>query len=67
MPTATLTFNLPEDQYAFDCAVRGGEYKDALADIYNHLRRLSKNSDTTTVADLLIYFGETVDINKVLE
>ena len=66
MPTATLTFNLPEDQYAFDCAVNGAEYKAALQDIYNHLRNLSKNGDTTTVADLIVFFQETIDLNKVL-
>jgi hypothetical protein len=39
---ATLTFDLKEDQHAFDCAVNGTIYFDLLDDIRQYLRSLEK-------------------------
>ena len=45
--TATLTFDLSEDQHSFDCAINGNKYYDILFEIKEHLRSLEKYSDLT--------------------
>ena len=54
MPTATLTFNLPEDNSDFNNARRGGEYYSALWDIHNQLRSNYKydQSDKETLKNI---------------
>jgi hypothetical protein len=44
---ATLTFDLREDQHAFDCAVNGMKYFDMIYEIQQHLRSLEKYQDLT--------------------
>jgi hypothetical protein len=44
---ATITFDLQEDQHAFDCAVNGIKYFDLIDDIRQHLRSLEKYQDLT--------------------
>jgi hypothetical protein len=44
---ATLTFDLREDQHAFDCAVNGNKYHDVIWEIQQHLRSLEKYQDLT--------------------
>jgi len=44
---ATLTFDLKEDQHAFDCAINGTKYYDVIDDIRQHLRSLEKYQDLT--------------------
>jgi hypothetical protein len=44
---ATLTFDLKEDQHAFDCAVNGMKYYDTLYEAQQHLRSLEKYQDLT--------------------
>lgn len=44
---ATLTFDLREDQHAFDCAVNGVKYFDMIDEIRMHLRSLEKYQDLT--------------------
>jgi len=44
---ATITFDLQEDQHAFDCAVNGMKYFDLIDDIRQHLRSLEKYQDLT--------------------
>ena len=44
---ATITFDLHEDQHAFDCAVNGIKYFDLIDDIRQHLRGLEKYQDLT--------------------
>jgi hypothetical protein len=44
---ATLTFDLREDQYAFDCAINGMKYHDVLYEVQQHLRSLEKYQDLT--------------------
>jgi hypothetical protein len=45
--TATLRFDLHEDQHAFDCAINGVKYFDMIYDIRQHLRSLEKYQDLT--------------------
>jgi hypothetical protein len=42
MPSASLSFRLPEDQEAFDIAQSGWKYKSALGSIDSHLRNRIK-------------------------
>jgi hypothetical protein len=44
---ATLTFDLREDQHAFDCAVNGNKYHDVIWETQQHLRSLEKYQDLT--------------------
>jgi hypothetical protein len=44
---ATLTFDLHEDQHAFDCAINGMKYFDMIDDFRQHLRSLEKYQDLT--------------------
>ena len=44
---ATLTFDLREDQHAFDCAINGMKYFDIVDEIRQHLRSLEKYQDLT--------------------
>jgi len=43
--TATLTFDLHEDQHAFDCAINGIKY--LIDEFRQHLRSLEKYQDLT--------------------
>ncbi len=45
--TATLTFDLREDQHAFDCAVNGVKYYDMIADVLQHIRNIQQNEKLT--------------------
>jgi hypothetical protein len=47
---ATLEFNLPEEQYEFDCAVRGQSWKGAVSLLDNYLRNESKYSNREVVS-----------------
>ena len=44
---ATLTFDLRDDQHAFDCAINGMKYFDMIDEIRQHLRSLEKYQDLT--------------------
>lgn len=44
---ATLTFDLREDQHAFDCAINGMKYHDVIYEVQQHLRSLEKYQDLT--------------------
>ena len=60
---ATLTFNLPDDQYSYDYTLNAARYKDALSDIMNIMRNEVKYGNheqcTAEVLDNLYeQFGE---------
>lgn len=60
---ATLTFNLPDDQYLYDYTLNAARYKDALEDIMNIMRNEVKygNHDEVTcevIDNLYMQFGE---------
>jgi len=44
---ATLTFDLRDDQHAFDCAINGMKYFDMIDEVRQHLRSLEKYQDLT--------------------
>jgi hypothetical protein len=61
--TATLTFELPDDQYAYNYTLNAARYKDALTDIMNVMRNEVKygNHDEIThevLDNLYVQFGE---------
>ena len=43
--TATLTFNLPDDQYEYNYTLNAARYKDALTDIMDIMRNEYKHGD----------------------
>jgi hypothetical protein len=43
--TATLTFDLPEEQELFDRAVKGGDWRMVVEDMDAHLRSRLKHED----------------------
>ena len=43
--TATLTFNLPDDQYEYNYTLNAARYKDALTDIMDIMRNEYKQGD----------------------
>lgn len=44
---ATLTFDLTDDQHAFDCAINGKKYYDIIDEVRQQLRALEKYHDLT--------------------
>lgn len=38
MPIVTIEYNLPEEEYEYDCARRGADYESAIDNLYNWLR-----------------------------
>lgn len=42
MPTATLNFNLPEDEFDFKCAVKGAAAVSVIDETLNQLRQWIK-------------------------
>jgi hypothetical protein len=60
---ATLTFDLPDDQYAYDYTLNAARYKDALTDIMNIMRnevKYGNHNESTheTLDNLYVQFGE---------
>ncbi len=48
MPKATLTFQLPEEQAEFDCAVNGTTYSSVIDEVKERFRNKAKYEDGTT-------------------
>lgn len=42
MPIVTIKFNLPEENYEFECAIKGMEYRALLDDMDSYLRNKLK-------------------------
>lgn len=64
---ATLSFNLPDEQYEFDCAVNARKYRQLLIELWNEFRahyKYSEKQETTwkEARQLLI---NTFDENQV--
>lgn len=55
MPTATLKFDLPEEQFEFDCAVSGSDYKTVLEELNQMLRNKVKHGDNLSPAEREIF------------
>lgn len=60
---ATLTFNLPGDQYEYNYTLNAARYKDALIDIMNIMRnevKYGSHNESTheTLHNLYEQFGE---------
>ncbi len=64
--TLTLTFNLPEDQVAYEYTLNAARYKDALKDIMNLMRDEYKYGEHVEdvkgkIAELYDTFGEITE------
>jgi len=56
MPTATLSFNLPEEQSEFDLSCKGGDLSAYISDLHNFIRgKLKYNADNCNDAELKVY------------
>lgn len=60
---ATLTFDLPDDQYSYDYTLNAARYKDALEDIMNIMRnevKYANHNETTyeVIDNLYMQFSE---------
>ena len=54
---ATLEFNLPEEQYEFNNAIKGGDWKDVCWDIDQYLRKHIKYDESLSEEQLRVYEG----------
>lgn len=51
MPIVTIEYNLPEEEYEYDCARRGIDYASAIDNLYNWLRAQYKYGAGDVPAD----------------
>ena len=54
---ATLEFNLPEDQYEFNTAIKGGGWKHVCWEMDQYLRKEIKYNDSLSEEQLRVYEG----------
>jgi hypothetical protein len=66
--TATLTFNLPDDQYAYNYTLNAARYKDALQDIMDLIRNEYKfGNHVNEVSDIIAeLYDRCIDITEGL-
>ena len=66
---ATLTFNLPDDQYEYEYTLNAARYKDALSDILAMMRRIDKMNEYDESAAKAFYdlYDEMAKIVEGLE
>jgi len=64
---ATLTFNIPEDEFEFEIARKGGNYIAALSEYREYLRSLHKYSEheTVSIEDIYEKFFEVLSENNI--
>ena len=66
MPTATLTFTLPEEQDEFQTALRGADYRAVLGDFRAKFREMRKYHESVDVEGLWEYLHTLMD-ERMLE
>ena len=66
---ATLTFNLPDDQYEYEYTLNAARYKDALSDIMQLMRKTDKwnEYDEKTAEVVANLYEQMCDIVEGLE
>ena len=66
---ATLTFNLPDDQYEYEYTLNAARYKDALSDIMQLMRKTDKWNEYDESAAKAFYelYDEMAKIVEGLE
>jgi len=62
---AKLIFNLPDDQYEYDCAVQGRKFKDALEALSSAFRNEMKYTGTHDAEHFMDIFWETLNDHDV--
>lgn len=53
MPSATLKFNLPEEENEYNDAVNGGKYVSIIQELDNYLRGIIKYEDASNAKEKL--------------
>jgi len=66
---ATLEFNLPEEQYQFDCAVKGSSMDMAISEMQEEFRKMIKYNEWSDIQykmleELRDKFNEIVENNN---
>ena len=54
---AILKFNLPEEQYEFNNAIKGGDWKDVCWQMDQYLRKRIKYDESLSEEQLRVYEG----------
>ena len=54
---ATLEFNLPEEQYEFNNAIKGGDWKHVCWEMDQYLRKHIKYDESLSEEQLRVYEG----------
>ena len=54
---AILEFNLPEEQYEFNNAIKGGDWKDVCWQMDQYLRKRIKYDESLSEEQLRVYEG----------
>jgi len=68
MSKATLTFDLPEEQYDFEQAVNAGKFRTVLWDLDQFLRNKTKYaSNDTTEEQLTAYYALRDELHKLMD
>jgi hypothetical protein len=62
---AKLIFNLPDDQYDYDCAVNGAKYKHALEALSTAFRNEMKSKYVENAEHFMDIFWETLNEQDV--
>ena len=63
---ATLEFNLPEDQYEFNNAIKGGDWKDVCWQMDQYLRKRIKYDESLSEEQLRVYEGVRDEFNRLM-
>jgi len=62
----TMEFNLPEDQYEYECAYNGKVYRDALHQLKERLRAEMKYREIENSEHYMELFWEVMNNNNVV-
>lgn len=68
---ATIEFNLPEEQYQFDCAVKGISMDMAISEMKEEFRKMIKYNEWSDIQykmleELRDKFNEIIQINNAI-
>lgn len=62
----SMEFNLPEDEYDYECAINGKAYRDTLHQLYERLRNEMKYKEIENSEHYMEMFWEVLNNNNVV-
>jgi hypothetical protein len=63
---AVMEFNLPEDEYEYECAINAKAYRDTLYQLYQRLRNEMKYKEIENSEHYMELFWEVLNNNNVV-